>query len=442
MRIGGASVKTAQLEIRPKHVTDKLQNPRSGDELLKNLAFVNEVCKTPRAGFLAEFRTGVFAFGLVEIFDALPDTCKHFVIEYALDNGISVAIQAFPLFIRHNESLQTTGGRCASRQLMCLQSRLFARVLSISVLLSAACFGQQTANPSQDASTAQQNAPSPDTATPQAATPAPAQPAAPAHVTPSQQPPPQEPYIIEDGGLSIEPIYWLNRAQPSLYGGAAATGFGNLAYPGNANPSLGGELSMPAGHSNTLRLTYFRAQGNANTTETQSPTIFGESYVPGDYLASNYTLQSAKLSWDYLSYTWYKKSGKIRLKTLYEVQFDTISTTISAPFKPPTTDSSGNTDYYIANGSKNLIYPTLGLEFEERLGHHFRWEAKGSGFGVPHHGDIWDAQADIAVRVGQVEILAGEKAYHFKTSTQADEYFTDTLSGAYVGLRYYWGRSE
>ncbi len=63
----------------------------------------------------------------------------------------------------------------------------------------------------------------------------------------AQQPPPQEPYIIEDGGLSIEPIYWLNRAQPSVSGGAAATSFEGLAYPGHANPALGGELGIPAG---------------------------------------------------------------------------------------------------------------------------------------------------------------------------------------------------
>src|SRR5579884_4125231 len=64
-----------------------------------------------------------------------------------------------------------------------------------------------------------------------------------------QKKPPTEPAIIEDGGLSIEPIYWLNRAQPDMRGGAAATGFSSIGYPGNANPGLGGELSIPAGHS-------------------------------------------------------------------------------------------------------------------------------------------------------------------------------------------------
>jgi hypothetical protein len=36
----------------------------------------------------------------------------------------------------------------------------------------------------------------------------------------------------------------------------------------------------------------------------------------------------------------------------------------------------------------------------------------------------------------------GEKAFHFKTSPKDDNYLKATLSGAYVGLRWYWGRSE
>src|SRR5690348_6063180 len=81
-----------------------------------------------------------------------------------------------------------------------------------------------------------------------------------------QKKPPVEPYIIEDGGFSLEPMYWLNRAQPTLRGGADATAYGNLDYAGDANPSIGGEIGIPAGRSNTLRLSYFRTQGNANST--------------------------------------------------------------------------------------------------------------------------------------------------------------------------------
>ena len=258
------------------------------------------------------------------------------------------------------------------------------------------------------------------------------QPAAPQPVRP-----PEEPNVLEDGGFSIEPIYWLTRAQPMLHGGAAASTFEGLDYPGHSNAGIGGELSIPTGHSNTLRFSYFRILGNADTTVTQSTVVFSQGYTPGDYLTQHYNLQSAKVSWDYLSYTWRKTPGNIHFKTLYEMQFATISTDIAAPFKAVTADTSGNVNDNTTHGSKNIVLPTLGVEFEQELGGRVRWEIKGSGFGIPHHSVLWDAQADIAIRISRFELIAGEKAFHFKTSPQAEQYFTDTLSGVFGGIRYY-----
>ncbi|MBV8834869.1 MAG: hypothetical protein JO108_37220 [Acidobacteriaceae bacterium] len=254
----------------------------------------------------------------------------------------------------------------------------------------------------------------------------------------SPPPPPQDPYIIEDGGFSIEPFYWLNSAQPTLRGGQSATAFTDYDYAGNANNSLGGILSIPAGRSNTLRISYFRSQGHADATLSQDATLFSEAYSAGDFINGSYNIQNAKISWDYLSYTW-RNHSNIRLKTLYEVQFTTVSANFDAPLKPITTDSSGNTDTNTGHGSKNLVLPTLGAELEGSLNKRFRWEVKGSGFGLPHRADIWDAEGTLYCRVKQFELLAGEKGYHFKTSPQSTEYFTHTLYGAYVGIRYYWG---
>ncbi len=58
------------------------------------------------------------------------------------------------------------------------------------------------------------------------------------------------------------------------------------------------------------------------------------------------------------------------------------------------------------------------------------------------HSTVWDAEGSIAIRFGQIELLPGEKAFHFKTSPQADQYFVDTLSGAYAGLRYLLGTAD
>lgn len=259
-------------------------------------------------------------------------------------------------------------------------------------------------------------------------------------LAPGQKSPPKEPYIIEDGGFSIEPIYWLNHAEPKLYGGAAATFYDNFDFNGTANNAEGAEIGIPAGAQNTLRLSYFRENGNANSTlGSKYVQYYGETYAPGDYLEAGYMLQNAKISWDYLSYSWYKPSGAIRLKTLYEMQYVTVSGNWYAPFKPVGTNSSGNYDYNTAHGSNNLFWPSFGLELEQAFNRHLRWEAKASGFAIPHHATLWDAEGSLAFRIGSIEILAGEKAFHFKDSPQDVQYFVDTLQGAYVGLRYYWG---
>ncbi|MGH9611406.1 MAG: hypothetical protein ACRD34_17200, partial [Bryobacteraceae bacterium] len=259
------------------------------------------------------------------------------------------------------------------------------------------------------------------------------------HYTPLQKPPPPQPSVLADGGWSLEPIYWLNREQPDLRGGKLLVGVnGALDYLGHANPSIGGVLSMPAGKHNSLRFSYFRVQGHSDTTLTQNATLFTEGYNSGDFLNASYTLQVAKLSWDYLSYTWFFPKTKIWMKTLWQMQFATIGTNIAAPLKPVTTNVSGNVDYNTATGSAKIFLPTFGLEFEQPVTRHFRWWVKGSGFGIPHHGDIWDGEAAIGLRMGQFELIGGAKAFHFKTSPQGAQYFVDTLAGPFVGLRWYW----
>ena len=283
-----------------------------------------------------------------------------------------------------------------------------------------------------------QTAPPQSPTSPDAQPAATAPPASAASLPKDQTKPPEDPKILEDGGLSIEPIYWLNKAQPALKGGSATFGDENLNFYGSAKASIGAELGIPAGRSNTLRFSYFRVQGNSTSTIGSDETYFNQAYSAGDLLVSNYKIQSAKVSWDYLSYTWY--GSKIKFKTLYEMQYVNISSNQSAPLVPVTTDSSGNTNLNSSYGSKQLFLPTFGVEFEQPLNKHVRWMAKASGFGIPKKSVIWDTQAEIAFRVNAVEVLVGGRAYHFKTSPSSTEYFYDTLDGAYVGIRYYLGQ--
>jgi hypothetical protein len=136
----------------------------------------------------------------------------------------------------------------------------------------------------------------------------------------------------------------------------------------------------------------------------------------------------SSLRFSYFRVQWSRGESRLLLKTLYEVQYITVSASSYAPFKAVTTDAtSGTIDYNTAQDSSNLVYPTLGLELEQAFGKRFRWGAKASGFGIPKHAAIGDMEGSLAARFGAFEISLGEKAYYFKTSPKAAEYFSDML---------------
>ena len=91
-----------------------------------------------------------------------------------------------------------------------------------------------------------------------------------------------------------------------------------------------------------------------------------------------------------------------------------------------------------STGSKSIFRPTFGLGVDHTLSRHFRWEARATGFALPHRAVIGDAEADVAFRVSHFELLAGGRFLHFKTNPQADQYDIGNLYGPFVSLRYYW----
>jgi hypothetical protein len=234
------------------------------------------------------------------------------------------------------------------------------------------------------------------------------------------------------GGFSIEPYYWLTSGRPALHSGSTFTGpaSGNFGYPGKTKRTPGAILSFPAGKGSTLRISAFRVQGSGSTAAAQDLNLFTTGISKGDLLSAAYTIQNVKVSWDYLTYP--IRPG-FRLKTLWEVQYTNTKSKIDALLDPNAAAGSAIT----AKGSRQVVLPTFGLGLENTVSRHFRWEVKGSGFALPHRSVIWDAEATLAFRVGQFEILGGEKAYHFKSAPKKEQYLATTLKGAYVGVRWY-----
>ena len=60
-----------------------------------------------------------------------------------------------------------------------------------------------------------------------------------------------------------------------------------------------------------------------------------------------------------------------------------------------------------------------------------------AGFALPHHFNLWDLDASVAYRLGKIELRGGARALHFRSSSQSDYWVRGTLSGAFVGVRWY-----
>ncbi len=239
-----------------------------------------------------------------------------------------------------------------------------------------------------------------------------------------------------DSSVSVALYYWLGPIHPSVRTGRASTGAypSDLDYPGKNTGTPAVVVSIPAGSHNAVRVSYFRTQGQGNTTANGNLTLFGTTYAPGDYLSVAYTLQNLKASWDFLTWPFPMSRSTWRIKTLWEAQYTTLKSSVDAPLK---TDAAGHLVSAGAKKSDSFFYPSFGVGAEKLLSKNLRFEAKASGFAVPHYSTIWDADARVAYRRGHFEVFAGGKAFHFKTSPKRSEYVRGTLDGAFVGLCWY-----
>ncbi len=263
------------------------------------------------------------------------------------------------------------------------------------------------------------------------------QPAAPPPAPPPM--PTTAPPFYAGDGVSITLQYGYLTGHPFM-----GTGQGNgngepssLNYGGHPRPSPAAIVSFPVGKHNALRVSYFRIQGDGNSTASQPLVIYNTNYYQGDYLASNYNLQSVKMSLDYLSWPFPVKDSKFHIKTLWEVQYVNIGTNVDAPLRHGQTDAAGSPITTMAYGKDWFIYPSLGLGADYLISQRLRFEARASGFAIPHHSTLWDTEASLNYRWGKMEVQAGAKAFHFRTSPLRVEYVHSTFMSVFVGLRWY-----
>lgn len=294
--------------------------------------------------------------------------------------------------------------------------------LPIPLLTAGFCALAQTPPPATAPQTPSVQAPAPQTAPP------------PPRAVEAERPP-----YSSFSDVSIGLSFWETRAQPFLRMGKGfdlTTGTtGNLDFTRKQAPTIGAEVNIPVGKGSMLRVDYWHLRVAGNSYITTPSTLFSQSLNPGDFVNLNYKIQNLKFSWDYLAYPFPAEDSKFRLRWLFEGQYTTITPTINAPLK---VDSSGNAAPVSAQATQWFIYPSLGAAVERSLTRRFRLELKGSGFALPHHATLWDAEASANYRVNsRLEVVLQGRDFHFRTTPQKDEYMHATLPAVGLGLRWY-----
>lgn len=219
---------------------------------------------------------------------------------------------------------------------------------------------------------------------------------------------------------------------PDLNTGKQAIYLGTLHNLGKPKGTPGLEVSIPITRTGSLHFEIFETKGDGNQNASMPLYLFGQGFNTGDNLASQYQLFATKLYLDDLLFPHKFPVAKFRLKSLWEFQYVHMKTTIDVP------TLEGTSAPELATGTKQIFLPTFGLAAEYALSPHTLFRADASGFGIPHKADIWDASATLSYRHGSWEIYGGGKVFHFKSSPNSTEYLTDTLTGAFAGIRWHW----
>jgi hypothetical protein len=225
---------------------------------------------------------------------------------------------------------------------------------------------------------------------------------------------------------------------PDTIGGKAATGYETLTHFGKDHITPGVEASVPITRTGEIKVEAFLSKGDGSQNAPADTFVYGAPYNKGDFLSTQYQITSAKVYLDDLLYPFKFPVAKFRVKSLWEAQWVAVNSTVDAPLKAQTVDSSGNLIPTSSTGTRTILLPTFGLAAEYAISPHVLLRADGSGFGLPHRAELWDVEGYVSYRRKLLEIRGGFKILHFKSSPTTDEYVEGTIQGGFVSLLYHW----
>jgi hypothetical protein len=272
--------------------------------------------------------------------------------------------------------------------------------------------------------------PSPQTAQPPQ-TPSTTQTPNPASAPPPPLPPDEYKNLSE---ISVELYYWMQTSHPQMRPGKANIDGDSPTLGSGINllgPSKGAEgilVSAPAGRANHLEFEYFQEKQSGNEIAPINLILFGQGFLQGDLLASTTKIQHARVSWSYLTYPDPPGIHKFRFRTLYGVEYTSMTARFDAP---------ADLNAAPIEASRSIIFPTFGASVEYHFSKRALIEAKAEGFAWPHKAVQGDADARIALKLfKQLDLVLGGRYFYFKTNPEKDYYLKSSMFGPYGGLRW------
>jgi hypothetical protein len=244
--------------------------------------------------------------------------------------------------------------------------------------------------------------------------------------------PPDEYKNLSD--ITVELFYWQQKAHPVMRPGKANVDGDNanlgsgIDLLGKSKAAEGVLITTPAGRANLLEFTYFRTKQSGNETSPIALVLFGQPFSAGDAFGSTTSLQHARVSWSYLTYPDPPGVHKFRFRTLYGIEYTSITARFDAPF-----------DVYATpiQGTRTIIFPSFGIGMEYHFSKHFYFDAKAEGFAWPKKAIQGDGDAKLSYRLfKQLDVVVGAKDFYFKTNPQKDYFLKANMFGPYGGLRW------
>jgi hypothetical protein len=219
--------------------------------------------------------------------------------------------------------------------------------------------------------------------------------------------------------------------QTGIFGGKTAPDFETIPNLGKPKNSEGFYASLPITRTGELKVEGFLYKGTGSQTVVGAPDPYdaGAPFTSGDYLATQYQIKNVKLYLDDLLFPHKFPVAKLRFKSLWGVEYVGIHNNEV---------SNQDVSPVIADNTSNLIYPILGLAMEYQLSKHVLVRLATDGFAFPHKAVLGEGEGSISYRRKSLEILAGEKYFHFKTSPNTTTYVKGTIVGAFVGVRWHF----